>query len=294
MAKRKDKGPQSEGGESQERALIFKIDARPVLVAVLVTMVTLQVLLLALDLTMNVMGWLESGALRRLFNMTREDGLGSWVAVTQVVLVALTAWVVYAVGKEAGMTRRTRIGWLLVAVFLTWLAVDDGASIHERMGTVFDVVREEAEGAGKGGFAVWSLGFPSYAWQIVFAPFYALAVVGMVGFLWTQVEGTGRRLLILTPICFAMAVFMDFIEGLEPDHRWNLYTLIADRTDIDVYTFNHFRQIYSEPYDALRHFSKTLEEVIEMFGFTVLWLVTLDHLSRIASVVRLRIVRGLR
>ena len=75
--------------------------------------------------------------------------------------------------------------------------------------------------------------------------------------------------------CFVFAVSLDFIEGLESDHPWNAYTIIADNWDIEDFTRSSFDV---KPFDALRHFSKSLEECTEMLGMSLFWYVFMSHL----------------
>ena len=81
-----------------------------------------------------------------MFNTAREDGLASWFAVTQTLLIALTLWLIYSVAKAGRKPRAIVVGWLVLALFFTYMAIDDGAQIHERLGSTFKALRE-ASGA---------------------------------------------------------------------------------------------------------------------------------------------------
>ena len=81
---------------------------------------------------------------------------------------------------------------------------------------------------------------------------------------------------------------MDFVEGLDPDHRWNLYTVISDQYDLERWTEARFGET---PYDTLRHFSKSIEEAIEMAAISMLWFLFLRHLSEVASNLHVRFLK---
>ncbi len=52
----------------------------------------LEIAFVLLDYHVNYGRLTEIGAIRRLTNIAREDGLASWFGTTQTLLVALTAW----------------------------------------------------------------------------------------------------------------------------------------------------------------------------------------------------------
>ena len=67
--------------------------------------------------------------------------------------------------------------------------------------------------------------------------------------------------------CWGAALGLDFIEGLEEDHPWNLHTLLTKRYALDEWALDRFDE---DAYDAIRHFSKSLEEAIEMLAMSIL------------------------
>jgi hypothetical protein len=86
--------------------------------------------------------------------------------------------------------------------------------------------------------------------------------------------------------CLVLAVGLDFVEGLVPEHPWNLYTWIAERYELEPWTAMRFGE---SAYDTLRHFSKSLEEAIEMLANTLLWYLFLRHLQTVAANLHVRI-----
>ena len=65
----------------------------------------------------------------------------------------------------------------------------------------------------------------------------------------------------------------------------NLYTRISEAVDFGDFTEYRFRK---DPYDTLRHFSKSIEEFLEMLANTLLWYVFLRTLTQVAADVRIR------
>jgi hypothetical protein len=232
----------------------------------------LELLLVFLDATVNYGEWASSGAIQRLFNITREDALGNWFQSTQTFLVGLVLWLIFWKTKNDSVWRGR--GWLLLAVFFTYLAIDDGAKIHERIGTAVDQVSDDSEGLSVPSVPSEKVfRFPSYTWQLIFGPFLGGMGLFTLMFLWREFdERKLRMLLILGLSCFVAAVGLDFVEGLEGGYVW-----VAEAFpwfDID--------------YDALEHFAKALEEFIEMLGTTLLLLCFLSFFVRIAPISTVR------
>ena len=232
-----------------------------------------------LDYHINYGEWTQIGAMRRMFNIAREDGLASWFATTQTLMAGLTLGLIYlAVKKRLGARWGEATGWLVLASFFVYMAIDDGAQLHERLGSTVAAMTKDAGS---------SLDFfPSYAWQLIFLPLFGALGLFMLVFLWRQLETTSSRVLLLTAISFQIfAVGMDFVEGLDPEHRWNLYTAISDRYDLEPWTQARFGET---AYDALRHFSRSIEEALEMAAISILWFLFLRHLGVAAGEVRIR------
>jgi hypothetical protein len=162
------------------------------------------------------------------------------------------------------------------------MAFDDGAEFHERVGSTFKILENRAAAMatepadGKSALEI----FPSYPWQVVFLPVFGTMGLFMLVFLWRELRARLPRLLMLAGIgCFVLAVGMDFVEGLDEDHSLNLNTMIADLSSVDDYMTERFDR---ESYEAVRHFGMSLEETLEMFGMTLLWIAFLHHLMHIA------------
>ena len=245
---------------------------------VLLVCLTLEVAFVLLDYHVNYGRLVDVGAIRRMTNIAREDGLASWFGTTQTLLVALTAWSLFLLVRARQDPRWRRAGWLLVASMFTYMAVDDGAQLHERFGTLSAVWDEQA------GFSALTA-FPSFAWQALFVPVFGLFGLLLALFLWKELRSRAAFVLVLSALtCLGLAVGLDFVEGLDEDHPWNLYTWIVGQVDLADFTAVRFRQT---PYDTLEHFSRSLEEFLEMLASTLLWVTFLRHLSSVASDVHL-------
>lgn len=228
----------------------FTIDTGRLLWTVFLSCLTIELTLVYLDLTINWQGWTELSPIRRLFNATREDALASWFAVTQTVFVAVCAWIIVALNRKQTRSRLQRLGWILIALFLTYVAIDDGAAIHERIGSAY---KENAGGI---------VDFPSYIWQMVLGPVFAVIGAFLVVFLWRKLPRTRDRARILAAMaCFAIAVWMDYVEGTVDGFAWLIETFDWDEA-------------------AIQHFSRSIEEFIEMLGMTLFLVTFLGHIAR--------------
>ena len=257
------------------------VDLRRLAGRVLAVCLAIEVALVVLDYHVNYGRLSEIGAIRRLFNTAREDGLLSWFSVTQTAFVALTLWIVTLTERTRGTDRWRVRGWLVLTAFFVWMAVDDGAKVHERVGTATQALAERGSAMG----SVLAV-FPSYAWQVVFLPVFAALGLFTLVFLWRELgDATGRALVFAGIGLLVVAVGMDFCEGLDRDHPLNPYVWLAGFPDVSAFTRARFHR---SPYATLVHFSKSLEEFAEAFANTLLWTAVLRHWARTASGLRIR------
>lgn len=245
--------------------VVLRPDARRRVRDLLFAMVYLEVLVVVLDLWLNLCAVLPSDDLRAFFDATSEQGLGSWLAVTQTSLIALTLWGMAAAYRPAPRWRRA--GWAVLAAFFSYLALDDGTRLHERVGSAFADSSLSASGVGAA--------FPSYYWQLLFGPFFAAMAVFMVVFLWAELRRPRHRALVGAALgLLALAVALDFVDGLGPDHPLNVYAHLATVWDLDPRT----RALFGMGgLDAVVHLSRSVEESTEMLAMTLLWVTFLSH-----------------
>jgi hypothetical protein len=275
------------GSSPVRQPVEFRVDAGRILLALFIVCVLVEIGFVVLDYQVNYAHGTEIGAVRRLFNITREDSLASWFAVTQTTLSALTLWGLVAIVRRQGGSGWRTFGWLVLALFFTWMAIDDGAKVHERMGTAFRTIMESTEERAVPPWGEHLLAFfPSYAWQLLFLPMFGGLGLFTLGFLAWELPDRSARLLVGAGLaCFAIAVGLDFVEGLERSHPLNFYPLIIRW--FDLYEFCQ-REFGKSGFEAALHFSKSIEEAIEMLGNTLLWIVFLDRLTTLTDDVRIR------
>jgi len=254
----------------------LRYDATTLARRVLLICVSIEFLFFTLDFNVNYAEGSSVGAVQRLFNTALEDSLPAWFSIMQTAAVAATVWLIVAIVRRTG-TRAQTIGWTAIAGFFTYLAFDDGAMIHERIGTYYEEA-VELDGAAASGIGAWTASvFPSYEWQLVFLPIFALMGMFTFVFLLRELQGWRPKVVVLVAMgCLAAAIGIDFFEGLDRGHPLNPYTTITERFEFSywtAYTFN------ATEYDTLHHFSRSIEECTEMFAMTLLWSVFIGHLG---------------
>lgn len=275
------------GGRTPTNRVAITLRSSRVLLVVFLACALAEAAFFLLDWHVNFGALVDHAPIRNLLNTTREDGLASWFGVTQTALVAATLWSLFLVAKSSGRTSGAVLGWLLLALFFSYMAFDDGTEFHERIGSTFERVQRSASQEGDpatAGSRLLEL-FPSYAWQVLFLPAFGAMGLFMLVFLWREFGARfPRSLLVAGLACFAIAVGLDFIEGLDEDHALNLYRRFGELAAVDDYTASRFGV---DGYSAVRHFAKSLEETLEMFGMTLLWLAFLAHGMVVAREFRL-------
>ena len=235
-------------------------------------LVSIEVFFVLADAIINVGELSGLSPVRRFFNITREDGVASWFGVTQTWMLGLTAAFLYVLVRADDAARWRRVGWAILTIFFLYMAMDDGAMFHERIGSSAKTMLhgEDADsGIRVAGF------FPSYAWQLVFLPIFGTFGLFILWFLNKELQVTRDKLMVVAAIgLLVLAVVADFFEGLDIDHPFNLHGWIEYTWDLTEY--------------QVRHFSKSIEEFMEMLAMTFLWVTFLRHLVRTAPEIQLR------
>lgn len=239
-------------------------------------MTVLTAVVLFLDAWLFLSGLLPYYDLSLLFDAAREDGIGSWVAVTQSAFVALTAGLLAVLARKGNAPAWVWWGWAFTASLFAYVSVDDGTRLHERIGGV----------AGEWQLAGGSLGleYPSYLWQLLVGPFFAVAGIVLVTFLWRECPGTRARVTTLGGAALlGVAIGLDVLEGLDASHPLNA---IAALSAHPAATAIASPALQSDPYETVTHLVQILEEGLEIVGVALLWDVVLDRWRAIAPDVR--------
>jgi len=248
------------------------INAGRLISVLFVMLVSAEIFFVLADAIINVGELSELGPVRRFFNITREDGVASWFGVTQTWMLGLTAAFIYVLVRAGNSLRWRRVGWAILALFFLYMAMDDGAKFHERIGSSAKYLLhgEDADsGTIIAGF------FPSYAWQLVFLPIFGSFGLFALWFLNKELTVTRDKLMVVAAIgLLVLAVVADFFEGLDIDHPYNLHGWIEYTWDLTEY--------------QVRHFSKSVEEFMEMLAMTLLWITFLRHLVRTFPGIKLQ------
>jgi hypothetical protein len=261
---------QGQSMQNEINSIEIKIYSSIIAKKILYYFISIEIIFLVLDTTINYNKLINYGPIRRLFNIAREDSLSSWFMTAQTLLVGLTLWFIlflYIHHKE--INKFTKTGWIILASFFTYLAADDGALIHERLGSTFKLIATQHDNTSSFIYTIFSY-FPSYSWQIVLLPIFASIGFFMLIFLW-KIFGKSKMMMniILAFAFLSTAVVLDFIEGLDKESSFNLYYLLINHYHLGEYT--------------VQHFAKAIEELFEMFGMTLFLYTFLSYLSKVSK-----------
>ncbi len=210
--------------------------------------------LAAADIILNHYKVLPS-PLRRSFNIAREDSIGTWFAVVQVLAVSAMAFMLYRGAKALDLPASTRRIWAGLSLFFLYMSIDDASELHERLGSTF---QDEVTF------------FPSYAWQAIFAPIFGFAGLVLLYVAWRVLEDkASKRAIVFGLFALTVAVALDFAEGVE-----DLASSIADSLGWEEQTVSHFQ--------------KVAEESIEMAGITLFLSAFVRHFGRVVGGASIR------
>lgn len=222
------------------------VDAHHLARRLIVGTLVAELVLFALNYIFNFYDVAGDISVRRIFNVAREVSIPTFFASLQAVAVGATAIAL----RHTTDDRIERRGWMIVAVFWTYVGIDDNAEIHERVGSALGRATADSDF-----LSAW----PGFSWQIFLAPVLALAL-----FVSTLVAAryapAGRAMLVACLACFAIAQGIDFLEGIDGQFdEW------AADLGVAPYTVGH----------GLR----SIEELLEMLGTTAFWSVSITLLA---------------
>jgi hypothetical protein len=146
----------------------------------------------------NLSPLIDSWAVGEMLELDAESNAAVWFSSTTLLALAVIAF------DLAARHRIDRLPWALIGAFFALLSLDETASMHELVGTLFSTrVGEIAALPGL------------YAWVAVVAPVALVAALLMGRWLWTKAgPRTPERLLILSAL--AMWFLVPVAEMLDP------------------------------------------------------------------------------
>lgn len=249
---------------------VLKISKKLLLNIIIVFWGIIIFFLVMADIFLNHYKWVDSTAIQRLVNITRDDGLANWFSSVQLLTISVVLWTILfsLLYSKPNLIRNKaeKLGWGLSALFFTYLAVDDGSKIHERVGTAFKNSMEARHEFNPGVISNLFDVFPSYGWQFVFVPILGLMSVFMLFFLFKNIKTKIQIIFIFLGFsCYVTSVCLDFIEGM------------------DEKVYDTFISFFNTNLDSVQHFSKLIEELIEMMGNTFFMLAFTKQLINLAE-----------
>ncbi len=250
--------------------LQLKINIERLSLFLFISLVGFELFFVLIDIIINYGKWLDYGPIRRFCNIAREDGVASWFMTMQTLMTGLVLWFLYWLSRSSpDSTAFYQRGWLILAFFFTYMAVDDGAMIHERLGSTFSLMMEDAQAGGGILVSIHDF-FPTYTWQLILMPFFSFMGIFILYFLWKTL-GKGRYLMMVIAAlsCMSVAVGLDFIEGMEKDHPYNLYIWIKNSYSLGTY------DVY--------HFGRSLEEFLEMLSISLFFYVFISQVNKVSK-----------
>lgn len=230
--------------------LSYNIDSKRFIKSLFLFLLSAEVIFVLLDIVFNYNALIPNGAIQRLFNIGREDSLQAWVAGVQTVCVGLVLWLIFVA------TRRR--AWAAIASFFTYLGIDDGAKIHERIGTA---VKDLSLARMPASEAILDT---SYTWQFVFGPFFISMGLYILWFTWRELrEPVSRWLIFAALACYGLAVGIDFVEGMP-----GAYKALGEALGLST--------------KFTSHFGRVIEEFLELLGSSLFLITFLKHFMQIS------------
>ena len=258
--------------------MLVKINEKHLFTWLFVGLIATEVALVLLDAFVNEYEWASIGAARRFVNITREDGLPNFFSSVQLLAVGAVLILVTIIvrNQSRSLRSRTSIGWGVIAGLFVYLGIDDGTKLHERAGSVFKALVTDSSGQPDSGLLGGLYGlYPSYTWQLLLGPFFAAMGVFIILFLLKELPSLHLKILTLVAISlFGLAVGLDFIEGMSTD------------------PLDQIAAILSMDPSRLVHFSKSIEEFMEMVATTTFLFVFLKKLTSLTPSITFELDPG--
>ncbi len=233
--------------------------------------ISAELFLILCDYLFNYLNIFDSKNIQRIWDIAREKSFPTWFSSIQAHALALTVFLIAAVQWQRS-SRFARTMWVLIGLFFLWIGIDDFAEIHERLGTALEDMAEKYSGKGASLLSFF-LKNPSYDWHTFMVPVFALFGVGITVFLWTRFRRFNLfRYLFFGFACWVISQGLDYIEGL----------YVEDIPQIESFYMKVKRMLAIKQEYGVTHLFKVVEEVLEMFGTTLLWIGFLKYFAEVA------------
>jgi hypothetical protein len=251
---------------------IKTIDMQKMIKIIFISCIAIQILLIVFDYIFNYLDVFDEKSIRRIWNIARENSIPTWFSSTQAQLLGVTVFLI-AIVQAPYISRFKTWIWLLIGMFFLWIGIDDFAEIHEKLGGALERMAEKDD-EEYGVIIGFLLKNPSYSWHTFIAPFFALCGLGIAIFLWAAFWRLNLICyLILGFGCWIIAQGIDFTEGLDDIDRF--YEWVQESLNI-------------EHKYGVSHTFKVVEEVLEMFGTTLLWIGFLYYFANISNGLQIK------
>lgn len=208
-----------------------------------VLMGALSYLLACAHILVNQLVLLPNSLWRQMFDLGIEANIPTWFSSIYWLCVGFSAYLCYAAEKG----RKARWPWILIGLVFTAASCDEASEIHENIGSLLQEFVMDKQ------VRALSEASPGSPWIGYYAPLLALVILGFVVFLFRRLTNLRSKIVVICAFaCYAIAISMDFFQGMPDPQRVRLAAAIG----------------VSRP--ALVEFSIIFEEMCEMLGCILL------------------------
>lgn len=143
--------------------------------------------------------------------VSKEQSFATWIQVHLWTGVAVVA-ALETLSLRGNENKKDFYRWMFVSAFFAWLSMDDFLSFHETFG---QAMRRFAASGALGGVGETLANFRSNLWLVVLGPVYAFGFYVTLDALRRELSRTLFLRLVPAAVgCFAVAVGIDFVEGI--------------------------------------------------------------------------------
>jgi len=144
-------------------------------------------------------------ALGQAFDITRESSIATYWSSLLALCVGMVCFFVAIQRRQSATTKPGYRKWIFAGVVFVCLSIDDAIAFHEKIGAITSLGLMHA------------LNYPSYPWHVSVAPIIIICLLTAVIGIWRDVRKIKglTALLLLALGCFAAALGLDFLEGVE-------------------------------------------------------------------------------